>query len=359
MSVYNGYKSPNFLKFKNKSIFNPLEEIDNKGLNLYEIYKNKKENKIYIAHTTTFKNVLNIYYLIDISKAELYRSINSEKNFFQIKYHSIDNKEYLISLTLDKLITVRDINSNFSIINIIKTNYDYDLNEYSCYFLNLCDKIIFNKKYYNILDNNTSLNSQFEYIEDIIPWENNDTLYIIQKEKYEIKIYDTKNEDIIYKIIHKQLETRHLTDERYCTYHFDYFEMLLYNKKNKNYLFTSDRFGIIQVYDLNNFKYVHCIYGLECMHVDPYLEEERDELGYPNESHEVFIKFYLYNENYIIFLKYERVTIFHDCSGASFMRKFNELYVFDVDAMKILSKYTDFEISDYEIKLMCMINNNS
>ncbi len=46
MSVYNDYKSPNFLKFKNKSIFNPLEEIDNKGLNLYEIYKNKKENKI-------------------------------------------------------------------------------------------------------------------------------------------------------------------------------------------------------------------------------------------------------------------------------------------------------------------------
>ena len=43
MSVYNDYKSPNFLKFKNKSIFNPLEEIDNKGLNLYETYKNKKD----------------------------------------------------------------------------------------------------------------------------------------------------------------------------------------------------------------------------------------------------------------------------------------------------------------------------
>ena len=90
----------NILNISNKSIFNPLEEFDSNNklndnqksflyynknyCNLYEIYKNKKEKKIYIAHTTTFKNILNIYYLNDIFKAELSHCIKSESIFLKL-----------------------------------------------------------------------------------------------------------------------------------------------------------------------------------------------------------------------------------------------------------------------------------
>ena len=143
--------------------------------------------------------------------------------------------------------------------------------------------ILFNKKYYNIFEKDTFLKSQFKYIGDIIPWENNDKLYILNLGYGAIKIYNTKNGEIIYKTIKMQEENNYLKDENYCAKYVvnEYYEKFLYSKKNKNYLFISNRIGIIQVYDLN-IKYVCSINNLTCMHIDPYSEEEKDELGYPH-----------------------------------------------------------------------------
>ena len=369
MSFYRENKNPNFSNFKTLSIFNPLEKNDSNNKlndvqvwNLYEIYKNKKENKVYIAHTTTTKKILNIYHLIDISKAELSHTIDSEGCFFEIKYHSFNDKEYLILLTYDNLLTIRDINNNFSKINTIKTNYNFSSYAGDISFLLLGDKILSNNKYYNILENDTLLQSQFENVENIIPWEDTDKLCLIMYYYDEIKIYDSKNGENISKVIKRKEEQNYLEFENSCvsSEHFfsHIFQMFLYNKKNKNYLFISNSIGIIQVYDLNNFKYVCSIHNLKCTHVGVN-DEEKDELGYPSEYHRVVIKFYLYNEKFIIFVKYENVELYENCNWASLFKKYYELYVFDVDSMKVISKYQDFKISDYEIKLLCLINNNS
>ena len=122
---YKFKKDPNNLKFKSDITTTNSDCGWNDRFEIFILYIDNKE---YLVSPNSNNFNLDIF---DLSDNKLVYSLPGHNNLIRtIKY----NDDYLISADDDKIVIIWDINNNYKIKHLIKTNYEHDINSCLLFF---------------------------------------------------------------------------------------------------------------------------------------------------------------------------------------------------------------------------------
>ena len=259
-------KEPKNLKFKE----NITSTNTHLGWNdMFEVFISYKDNKEYLASPNVDNYKLDIYTLINNKKINSLSGHNDRIRTIRYFINLKEKNEYLISADNIRIVIIWDITNQYSIKHKINTKYGNDI--YSCLLVfphNSSDDFIitstFNKSknYENSSSKLYSLNkgSFIKYINNtnnihifyLLSWYNRiiNKYYIIQFSFNKIVI-NSLLEDELYAELSNEPES-------------DHFSGFIYNKDNKDYLFSSSSNGYINMWDLYNKQIFQAFNMKEC-----------------------------------------------------------------------------------------------
>ena len=259
-------KEPKNLKFKE----NITSTNTHLGWNdMFEVFISYKDNKEYLASPNVDNYKLDIYTLINNKKINSLSGHNDHIRTIRYFINLKEKNEYLISADNIRIVIIWDITNQYSIKHKINTKYGNDI--YSCLLVfphNSSDDFIitstFNKSknYENSSSKLYSLNkgSFIKYINNtnnihifyLLSWYNRiiNKYYIIQFSFNKIVI-NSLLEDELYAELSNEPES-------------DHFSGFIYNKDNKDYLFSSSSNGYINMWDLYNKQIFQAFNMKEC-----------------------------------------------------------------------------------------------
>ena len=243
------FKHPPNLKFKSNIAKYLLDEFTfYKKINVFEVFTSHKDNMEYLALPN--KNKLNIIQLIDNKKIKTLKGHHN--NIMIVEYyinHKNYNNEYLISIEGDNIVIIWDINNNYNIIHKFGESWDHTLVTCLLYFpynfnedyiitpMHDCDEK--GTKVYLFPSGKLVkyINTEYNYINSILPWYNKNEKkdYIIQISEEKIYINNI-NEDNYYCELNQKGEN------------YGNFNGFIYNKNNNDYLCVSN-YGDINIWD--------------------------------------------------------------------------------------------------------------
>jgi len=258
-------KEPKNLKFKE----NITSTNTHLGWNdMFEVFISYKDNKEYLASPNVDNYKLDIYTLINNKKINSLSGHNDHIRTIRYFINLKEKNEYLISADNIRIVIIWDITNQYSIKHKINTKYGNDI--YSCLLVfphNSSDDFIitstFNKSknYENSSSKLYSLNkgSFIKFINNtnnihifyLLSWYNRiiNKYYIIQFSFNKIVI-NSLLEDELYAELSNEPES-------------DHFSGFIYNKDNKDYLFSSSN-GYINMWDLYNKQIFQAFNMKEC-----------------------------------------------------------------------------------------------
>ena len=251
------YKNNNF---KFEKFLKPMEEYKDGFNDRFDAFKYNKDNIEYIISPG-----LNTYliYIIRISDSQLFKSLKGHKECISVlnyfKNEKNNNEEYILSVDIEGILIIWDINNNFKIKHKINTK-EYVI--YSCIILFNVN----NKENYFITSNSyvsRNENSSFskiyslangKHLKNLKNTNNNNTYYILPW-------YD-KKKDIYYLIecclgkitIINILQNKIYHEFPSINNQEAYTCGFIYNKNEKNYLCSSSMHGEFKFWDLDNKK---------------------------------------------------------------------------------------------------------
>ena len=259
-------KEPKNLKFKE----NITSTNTHLGWNdMFEVFISYKDNKEYLASPNVDNYKLDIYTLINNKKINSLSGHNDHIRTIRYFINLKEKNEYLISADNIRIVIIWDITNQYSIKHKINTKYGNDI--YSCLLVfphNSSDDFIitstFNKSknYENSSSKLYSLNkgSFIKFINNtnnihifyLLSWYNRiiNKYYIIQFSFNKIVI-NSLLEDELYAELSNEPES-------------DHFSGFIYNKDNKDYLFSSSSNGYINMWDLYNKQIFQAFNMKEC-----------------------------------------------------------------------------------------------
>ena len=236
---------------------------------MFEVFISYKDNKEYLASPNVDNYKLDIYTLINNKKINSLSGHNDRIRTIRYFINLKEKNEYLISADNIRIVIIWDITNQYSIKHKINTKYGNDI--YSCLLVfphNSSDDFIitstFNKSknYENSSSKLYSLNkgSFIKYINNtnnihifyLLSWYNRiiNKYYIIQFSFNKIVI-NSLLEDELYAELSNEPES-------------DHFSGFIYNKDNKDYLFSSSSNGYINMWDLYNKQIFQAFNMKEC-----------------------------------------------------------------------------------------------
>ena len=249
---------PNQLKY-HMSLVNNLSA---KGVNdIFEVFLSEKDNQPYLISKNGKTHNLDVYSLKDNN---IIISLKGHKNSVTMVRYFLNYKgkmEYLISADLDKNVIVWDINNNYNLLHLIKTNY-IDSNIYSCYlfFDNFDNNFIITSCGLNRYEKNESSYTKMysfndgQFYKDIIDSNLYNTYYLLvwYNEKNKINYLIELCQEVI-------IITNFNINDLYAKLSPNNFRVLKYysgfiynNDKNKgnDFLCCSTSYGCVVIWDL-------------------------------------------------------------------------------------------------------------
>ena len=252
-SIYKSFKKNPHLKYKMD-----ITNINLDGLNdLFDVYIPNKDNQTYIAAPN--KNIINIYLLKNMELIISLKKNNFNITFVKYFINNKNKKEYLLSADLGNYVMVYDINNDYSLLQLINTDYLEEIQILSCLIIsdNHSEVFIITSSYNPKLEidscplsaakifslkhgNFVSLIHTYYYLRSnifyLLSWYNkyNKEDYVIELAHKEILIFNLYWKDLYHRFSHDDFKT----------------SGFIYIKNNHDYLCTSSQTGYINIYDL-------------------------------------------------------------------------------------------------------------
>ena len=253
---------------------------DNYGVNdIFEIFISFKDLTEYIVSPNYNNFNLDIYIFDNNLKIS---SLSGHKNHVKTIKYFIDKgnyNEYLISGDSNQIVIVWDISLNFIIKYQINTNYESYSSIFSCLIFlsnNYCDY-----SNYNYLDNYIIISSR-NTTKDID--KSSTKIYSLKNGQFLRNIKDSNNHSVFYllawynkknekfyiiQLAEKKIVINNLLeDELYCELinepEDSHYSGFIYNKDDKDFLFSSSFNGRIDIWDLYNKKIFQVIKLNKC-----------------------------------------------------------------------------------------------
>ena len=291
-------QNPNELKY-NSSI---IKNISSKGVNdIFEVFISNKDKKEYLISKNAKTHSLDIILLKD---NQIINSLKGHKNTVTMVRYFLNYKgknEYLISADIDKNVIIWDINNNYNILHLIKTEY-IDNYIYSCYlfFDNFDNNFIFTScglNRYKI--NDTSFTKMYSFKTGNFEKNIRDSNY---NNTYYLLIWYNENDKINYLVEcceEKIVITNFVQNELYAKFLpvgfkvLKYYSAFIFNSENKfgkDLLCCSTSNGLIVIWNLINKQLFYCgkISKVELYNIIPWSKKYIIISGGSNKSIKIF-----------------------------------------------------------------------